>query len=197
MGRLNALLLEAPSVRDSVEDSLRWTASSSGLFSVASIWRWKVEDRDSAFRISELVWGNVAPPKVKFFCWLAWLGRIKTFVFMQRIGVLNDNASILCLFCRNDAESLNHILLHCPKIWLLWSGMIEWWDLRWAIPRSVAEVLQWWDGVRMKKRERKIWKVVPLILMWFVWTMINEVMFNGKHLVVDELLELIKTRVAL
>ncbi|XP_028080717.1 uncharacterized protein LOC114282261 [Camellia sinensis] len=175
--RLDVLLQEAPIVRELVEDSLRWIAFSSGLFSVASIWRWKVEDRDSTLIISKLVWGNFTPPKVKFFCWLAWRGRIKTSVFMQRIGVLNDNASILYLV----------IMVWCDKMMDVW----------WAIPRSMAEVSQWWDGVRMKKRERKIWKVVPLILMWSVWKMRNEVMFNGKHLVADEMLEQIKTRVAL
>lgn len=153
-----------------------------------SIWKWKVEARGPNLSISEFVWGMW--PKVKFFCWLAWLGRIKTSMFLQRIGVLNANASILCLFCRDEPESINHVLLHCPKVWLIWSGVMKWWDLRWAMPL-------WWDGGRMKKKERKFWKVVSLILMWSLWKMRNGVLFKGSQLVIDEMLEVIKTRVAI
>ncbi|CAL5409136.1 unnamed protein product [Camellia sinensis] len=57
-------------------------------------------------------------------------------------------------------ESDDHVLLHCPFVWLLWSHVIRWWGLVWALPGSVNDLLQWWAGVNLSKLETKIWNSI-------------------------------------
>lgn len=75
----------------------------------------------------------MAPPKVQFFGSLAWRGRVKTAEFLHRIGVLDDQVSVLCAFCRNAVESVSHVLLHCPLVWRVWSELMNWWDMCWVV----------------------------------------------------------------
>ncbi|CAL5345319.1 unnamed protein product [Camellia sinensis] len=63
-------------------------------------------------------------------------------------------------------ESDDHVLLHCPFVWLLWSHVIRWWGLVWALPGSVNDLLQWWAGVNLSKLERKIWNSILSAVLW-------------------------------
>ncbi|GMP88246.1 hypothetical protein CsSME_00040302 [Camellia sinensis var. sinensis] len=87
---------------------------------------------------------------------LRWNPMIKSSSYLQRIGVLNNNAIVLSVFYRTKVESDDHVLLHCLLIWLLWSHVIRWRGLFWALLGSVNDLLQWWAGVNLSKLERKI-----------------------------------------
>ncbi|CAL5414285.1 unnamed protein product [Camellia sinensis] len=112
--RLVGMLLFIPRLRDGVEDSCSWLAEKSGQFTVASIWRWRAAAGGNDLAVPAGVWESLAPPKMQFFCWLAWRGRVKTSSFLQRIGALHLGASNLCVFCQAEVETVEHVLLMCP-----------------------------------------------------------------------------------
>lgn len=89
--------------------------------------------------VTWLIWNNSSPPKVKLFTWLAWKGRVKTTVFLQRIGVLSNNVCTNCVFCRDGLESVNHILLLCPFVW---------------------------SSFKFQKLEGQIWSSIRSALLW-------------------------------
>lgn len=62
--------------------------------------------------------------------------------------MLNPNANPLCVFCKFEVETMNHVLLHCHLIWEVWFEIVNWWNLSWCIPGSVDDLLQWWSGIR-------------------------------------------------
>lgn len=105
------------------EDCLKWLACSSEQFSISSLSK-AFADSPSILSTG-LLWYNLAPPKVQLLGWLAWKGRLKTAMFLQKIGVLNQSASIDCVLCRNDAETVNHVLLWCPFVWQVWSTVLN------------------------------------------------------------------------
>lgn len=65
------------------------------------------------------------------------------------------------------------------------------------MPGTVEGVLQWWSGVKFKKLEWQTWKALPFELMWSVWKLRNDCVFNGGQPKLDELGEIVKVRVAL
>lgn len=91
---------------------------------------------------------------------------MKTKNFMHRIGVLSANDSFLCVFCKAEMETINHVMLLCPLVWRIWSDLVNWWEVKWATPSSVNVLLQWWSGMKFRKNELEIWKVVPLAMFW-------------------------------
>ncbi|XP_028085058.1 uncharacterized protein LOC114321437 [Camellia sinensis] len=181
--------------QDSIEDSCSWLANSSGVFSVASVWQMIKAAKRSMLNISKVQWKNSAPPKVQFFSWLACRGRINFAEFMHRIGVLNDNVSSLCVFCKAEVETPDHVLLLCLLIWNVWSVLVNWWEVKWVTPGSM--LLNWWFGMEWRKKELEIQKIVPLAMLWSVWKLRNECLFKKCNADLAGLGELVKVIIAL
>ncbi|CAL5328303.1 unnamed protein product [Camellia sinensis] len=197
MLRFVSVLQSGPAVSLGRMDYPRWSANSSGVFSVSSLYNSATVGLCSGSRPSKLLWNNGLPPKVQFFGWLAWKHRIKVSVFIRRIGVFAGRASSLCCFGKTEEESVLHVLLHCSFVWEVWSSILAWWGLKWVIPGSVANLLSWWEGGTFLKHEKKIWRSVPLVALWSIWKLRNECTFNGAIADVGDLSELIKARVAI
>lgn len=57
---------------------------------------------------------------------------------------------------------------------------------------TIEALLQWWVGVKLKKKERKIWNLVPLVMLCSVWKLRNEKVFNGGHTKFADLVHIVK-----
>ncbi|CAL5328668.1 unnamed protein product [Camellia sinensis] len=178
--RLYAALESSPVLREEVEDSCSWLISKSGKFSVSSLWNWWVVNRGPVLEVPAGVWASLAPPKMRFICWLAWRGRIKTCSFLRRIGVLPPNAQIQCVFCQSGEESMEHVLLFCPQVRQCWAAMASWWDQNLVIPGTVEGLLHWWSGGIAKSWSDRAWQAVPALVLWSVWKTRNKCLFKGE-----------------
>lgn len=179
------------------QDAWKWKTNPSGLFSVASVYKSYELSLGPIRKMAEVVWNNCAPPRVKCFGWLAWQGKVKTSSFLQWIRILAASANVGCVFCQAEVEFVNHILLFCPFVWLLWSNIMKWWGFQWAIPNSMEGLLQWWSLCRLKKIEKLLWKVVPLAILWSTWKHRNDYILNGFQPNFEKLSEVVKARIAL
>ncbi|CAL5392642.1 unnamed protein product [Camellia sinensis] len=121
--RLIELLNSSPSILVNKADTLVWKASQSGMFNVAVAYNKITSGQD--FDVSGFIWKNISPPKLNFFCWLVLKGRIKSRAYLQRLGILSHNARSECVFCTEEIETINHVMLLCPVIWQLWSNLLE------------------------------------------------------------------------
>lgn len=163
--RLNLLLASAADPCSVLEDKIVWLADGSGPFSVSSAYKNELDSLSPSLISCKFVWNSLAPPKVQFFCWLAWRNRVKPAEFLQKIGVIQATAPTLCVFCKSEPESSIHVLLHCYFAWQVWAAMMDWWELQGALPGSVEGILHWWDGVQLNMKEKWIWKVIPLAIL--------------------------------
>jgi hypothetical protein len=63
---------------------------------------------------------------------------------------------------------VDHLLIHCPVVSLLWSWILGVFGISWVLPQTVAELLfSWWNG--LGRHSSDVWNLVPLCLMWSVW----------------------------
>ena len=46
-----------------------------------------------------------------------------------------------CLFCGEDEENIEHLLIHCPRIWTLWSSLLAALGIVWVTPLLVKDHL--------------------------------------------------------
>ncbi|KAI8552751.1 hypothetical protein RHMOL_Rhmol06G0291500 [Rhododendron molle] len=80
---------------------------------------------------------------------------------------------------KRDADTVDHLLIHCPVAWELWTTMISWFVIRWALSRNVMELLIAWKGAKVGKKRKRVWNLIPLSLMWIIWRERNSRCFEG------------------
>lgn len=45
--------------------------------------------------------------------------------FLQRIGILDGSVAYQCVFCKNELETVQHVLIICPLVWKVWTGLLQ------------------------------------------------------------------------
>jgi hypothetical protein len=164
-------------------DKLRWLPSSKGLFEVKTFYR-VLSPPGSPHFPWKSIWRTKAPPRVAFFAWTAARGKILTMDNLRRRGMVVVNR---CWLCESDGESVDHLLLHCEAARALWNAFFVRFGLYWVMPCSVKELLaSWWSSGR--SRSTVVWKMVPLCIMWCIWSERNNRCFEDSSRSIEELL---------
>jgi hypothetical protein len=146
--------------------------SSKGLFEVKSFYR-ALSSQGSSFPWKS-VWRSKAPPRVAFFVWTAVQNKILTLDNLGRRGLVVVNR---CWLCETEAESVDHLLLHCVITNALWNAFFAWFGLCWVMPCSVKELIAcWWSGDHT--RSAVMWKMVPQCILWCIWRKRNNRCFE-------------------
>lgn len=62
---------DVPRLNDNLCDVVKWTTSSSGVFTMASMRAWLQKNFGPSLLVPKMLWNNLAPPKAQFLsCWL-------------------------------------------------------------------------------------------------------------------------------
>ena len=72
-----------------------------------------------------------AHPKVAFLAWKASWEKILTLEQVKRRGFSLVNR---CFLCQRNEETIDHILLHCEKTWILWQLTFSLSGVSWVLP---------------------------------------------------------------
>ncbi|KAL4184258.1 hypothetical protein AMTRI_Chr10g160 [Amborella trichopoda] len=118
-------------------DSMIWTPSPSGWFTVTSFYMVWVDGTDIVDS-SNRAWESIAPPRAQFFQWLATQGKPLTIDNLQKRGFQFHNRCVMCL---KEEDTVTHLLLHCNFAYSVWSFLIQLFRLSWVLPPSVQALL--------------------------------------------------------
>ena len=119
----------------------------------------------------------MVPLKVGFFAWEASWGKVLTLDQLKKRGRSLAN---ICYLCEEEEETLNHLLVHCSKARMLWDLILAIVGFGWVFPFSVRQVLLAWQGTKVGKKRKKVWRAMPLFLFWAVWCERNRVVFDNE-----------------
>ncbi|RVX19610.1 26S proteasome regulatory subunit 8-like A [Vitis vinifera] len=140
-----------------MEDRVVWNASKNGIFSVKSLYN--TLDSGGAVPFPwRIIWSPCVPTKVGFFAWEASWGKVLTQDHLKRRGWSLANR---CFLCCDDEETINHILIHCPKAKVLWNLMFTMFRVNWVLQLTVKDTLLGWSDSFVDKKRGKIWRVHP------------------------------------
>ena len=87
-----------------------------------------------------------------------------------------------CFLCCVEEESINHILIHCTKVRVLWELLFALFGVMRVLLFSVRDTILGWHGSFVDKKSRKVWMIAPLCLFWLVWKERNKIAFENEEL---------------
>jgi hypothetical protein len=139
------------------------------------------------------VWESWAPSKVIVFSWQLLLSRIPTLTNLASRGVMFTGGSSACVMCGVGAETEHHLFLACPFAWKIWMLVCSWFGVVEVILGSLCSFLECFlKSISRGKKSRQGILLVWHAVLWSLWRVRNEKIFQQKGNNVGEVLERIK-----
>jgi len=137
------------------------------------------------------LWRASAPPKVKFFFWIALLGRLWT---AERRMCHGLQLSTDCVLCAQRTEATDHLLASCVFTREIWHRLLARVGFQHLCPSDESVLLDWWQQERMRVPEsfRRGFDSLVLLVSWEVWKERNRRTFDSSCKTPTELVSLIR-----
>lgn len=136
-------------------------------------------------------WNAWAMLKARVMAWrLLWNRlRMKDNVG-KRIPLHEDERS--CGSCGQVRETAAHAFLDYVVATSVWNHLIEWLGTSWVAPHSIEDHFLSFAVLFRGKRCKRILRGLWICTVWVIWKWRKEVVFGGKELVKNRILEEIK-----
>ena len=184
--------LQGTQLRSDVEDDITWKFEANGEYSASSAYRAQFLGSTST-TMNKTVWKVWAPPKVKFFSWLAIQNRIWTVDRLEKRGWENCG---LCTLCKRANETSSHLFFKCRFTRRIWQMVKTWLRLEaldvdsWGTERSTKH---WWTNMsRPNTPYRKAMASLTMLICWVIWNERNARVFRKKSTPPHYILKLIQ-----
>jgi exonuclease III len=160
-----------------VEDVHKWRFEASGVFSTQSAYK-AFFIGSVQFEPYNLIWGNWAPRKCKFFLWLVAHNRCWTADRLARRGLPHPEH---CPLCDQEDETIHHLLCSCVFSRQFWHRLFLLFGLPDVVPQPGALLFDWWQqsGRSFGKIVERGFNTLVMLGSWILWKMRNDMMFNG------------------
>jgi hypothetical protein len=170
-------VLETVSLAPGVSDQHLWTPSTSGQYSSRSAYQ-RFFIGSIAFEPAHRIWKSWAPPKCKFFLWLASLNRCWTADRLARRGLEHPDC---CVLCNQEVETIQHLLAGCVFSRQVWFQVLSACNLQHLCPSLGEDNFQvWWQRAEQNvpKQRRKGFNSVVCLVAWWLWKHRNYCVFD-------------------
>jgi hypothetical protein len=127
-----------------------------------------------------------APPRCKFFIWLALLDRCWTSERLQRHQLQNNGP---CALCSQADESIDHLTISCVYSKEVWFRLLRAAGFQYLVPSGLPSIIDWWLLLRKRvhKSQRKGFDSLFALVTWSLWLERNARVFNSMSLRADQL----------
>lgn len=180
LANLCAILLETPVPNLSLGcDSFPWvtTNSSNASFSSSQTWE-QLRYKENSQPWWKTVWFKGFILKHAFTFWISHLDRL---LVRSRLVSWGLNTSPLCCLCNQQAETRNHILLHCDLSTQVWTRVLH----RLGKPPlyfSDWSTLITWLSISYLKSKATLCCLAIQATVFFIWKERNSRLHNGSPL---------------
>ena len=104
-----------------IRDSLLWKEAKEGIFTIKSSFVFLEGGRKQLVSV-KMLWNPCVPTKICVFAWEVWWGKVLTSDQLKKRGF---SLASRCPFYGKAEEVMEHIFIHCPMIWCLWTALFS------------------------------------------------------------------------
>jgi hypothetical protein len=138
-----------------------------------------VSNSSVEFEPGERIWKSWAPPKCKFFIWLASLNRCWTADRLARRGLDHPGK---CVLCDQQRETIQHILISCVFSRNIWWQILCKVGLQLVAPGLEISMFQdWWSMAEglVPVLHKDGFNTLVIFVAWWIWKHRNACVFYG------------------
>lgn len=127
------------------------------------------------------IWKLRVPHKIKVFLWKVHLDIIPTRFFLLKRGIIPLGME-QCALCSLMIENIDHLFYQCSYSRMLWLEIFAWWNL-FPMQYGPVHLTNLWEASNMfsSKSLRSAWKIVVSAIMWTIWLIRNQQIFDPKN----------------
>jgi hypothetical protein len=171
-------MLSAIELQPGVEDRHIFSIAPDGMYSAKSAYNGLFMGSVSFGHFTR-VWKTWAPPKCRFFIWLAAHNKCWT---TDRLAKKGLNHHEKCLLYDQADETLDHLLVACSLSRVFWYPLFRKFGLHSLAPQpTVTSFLNWWEEVSevVSGVTRKGLNSLIILGAWTIWIHRNKCVFDG------------------
>lgn len=116
------------------------------------------------------LWQLLVSPRVKFFNWLYLHSRIQTYDLLHALTL---TPSTLCLICGLYNETLEHLLLECPRVQNVWLNT----ELALHASLGLDDSIR--NGNQFHKDNSKFFASIIATTIWLIWKACCDLIFKS------------------
>jgi hypothetical protein len=132
------------------------------------------------------VWKSWAPSKVIVFSWQLLFRRLPTKVNLAIRGVVGDGTESFCSLCPLGLEGEGHLFGSCAFAAVLWDKVFHWLGWGGGVPRDPLLIFRKFKGCRGIGKRLKGLVAIWHAVVWGIWKVRNDLIFNLTTLIIDE-----------
>ncbi|XP_058771408.1 uncharacterized protein LOC131644827 [Vicia villosa] len=76
------------------------------------------------------IWRAYVPSKLKMFGWRMLRDKLPSRKQLLKRHIIHQLNESLCVFCQEQEEDINHVILHCSKVEWLWRKVSAWLEIQ-------------------------------------------------------------------
>ncbi|KAJ9555268.1 hypothetical protein OSB04_009882 [Centaurea solstitialis] len=170
-----------------VPDKTDWKLDSSGSYSVKAL-RILLDRQEEGLGVVTK-WMKILPKKVCIFIWRVGLDRIPCRANLDKVGV--DLNTLLCPRCGEMVESMDHALVTCSEVKMVWNRVGVWWGKNLDTVGSVQDLLNEVSSPSYGDSKEELWLAVKWSFLYLIWRHRNALVFERINTKIqDKVLEL-------
>ena len=125
------------------------------------------------------------------FCWQLLRGRTAVKEQLVCRGLLDQNLTF-CTFYKVKYELIGHLFFACSFSWKLWTHCFS----TWVVHNDPMFMFLVWQQALPDKSGKKLWLMSFFAIIWSIWLMRNDMVFNGKAFDLEQIIDIFKFRLA-
>jgi hypothetical protein len=177
-------------------DAWKCHYSTGGTFSVSSLYCYlsgiiipPISLEPDIIRDLGFVWKSLAPSKVIVFSWQLLRRRLPTMVNLAKCGVVGEGSNPLYVLCPMELESEGHLFGNCAFASALWDKVFHWFGWGGVVPREPQLLFGKFIARRGNDKCFKGLVAVWHAVVWAIWITRNDLIFNSKVPVIQEVFD--------
>nr|KAJ0219356.1 hypothetical protein LSAT_V11C300123990 [Lactuca sativa] len=135
-------------------------------------------------------WNGFVPRKVNILVWRIRLNRLPTKSNLDHRGI--DIPSTLCPIYNLEVEQLDHLFTKCKVPAKTWDAIFKWLDIQLISFDCINGLINLIDAIRGSANKRRVIDAVVNTTLWYLWRFRNDIVFEGRKMRNDSIVDSIR-----